>query len=83
MEGGMGVMCNISDYIEERSYEVGKEIGKTLAMEKNKTECLNLLVGFYLEKRVSYNSAVKIAVKHLESNREEFDKLVTSRSVCV
>ena len=75
MEGGIGVMCNLSEYIEEKGIEKGIEIGT----EKGFAEgTLNTLVDLYLKKLLSYDDAVAQS-----GDKEAFDKLVASRSVCV
>lgn len=91
MEGGIGVMCNLSEYIEEKALERGIELGieqgigqgieqgieqgRNQGREQGK---LQAIIDMYLEGDITYD----IALKRIGS-KELLDELIASRAVCV
>lgn len=74
MEGGIGVMCNLSDYIEEKGIAKGLEKG----LEKGREEGLEKVANLYVKGYISYEVALEQV-----GDKKLLDKLIASQTACV
>lgn len=70
MEGGIGVMCNLSEYFEEKGIAKGLEKGREEGLEK--------VANLYVKGYISYEVALEQV-----GDKKLLDKLIASQTVCV